>query len=460
MSSEMMSDKPYWNEVLETMFDETLFDLESKRLKTQISRIFQVNDFYRDKWQQAGVDLGDIQDLDDLHKLPFTEKTELADAQKTGALLGANQSVELCKIMRIVGTGGTTGQPLRLGLTKNDLDAYSEMGARALWAMGCRPDDFVINCFNYSLYAGGTLDQSSFEKLGAAILPYGVGNTNRLLQVMGSIKQDICLYSTPSYAIHLAERAQEIGMSPQELNITKGFFSGEAGLQVPDYRQKIETTWGMSAADLYGAAEVGAQSGECEHRTGLHFFGQGLLVAELINPKTLEVVAKTDGAIGELVFTTLMYEACPLIRFRTHDSVQVFTEPCTCGRTGFRFHTLGRSDDMFVVKGVNVFPSGVQKALLSLQPQVTGEFYIVLNTAPPIDYSPLICVEVLNEIDASSHAGIIYVIKVAIREQLGFRAIIKLVKRGSIASMHKTRRLYRTYDGDRPPHENDSRCEE
>jgi len=455
-----MDDKPYWNEVLETMSDEVLFDLESERLKTQISRLLQTNDFYRDKWRQAGVSLDDVQDLDDLHKLPFTEKVELANAQKTGALLGANQSVDLSEIVRIVGTGGTTGQPLRLGLTQNDLDAYSEMGARALWAMGCRPDDFVINCFNYSLYAGGTLDQSSFEKLGAAVLPYGVGNTNRLLQVMDSIKQDICLYSTPSYAIHLAERAKEIGVSAKDLNITKGFFSGEAGLQVPDYRKKIELTWGMSTADLYGAAEVGAQSGECEHRTGLHFFGQGLLLAELINPETLEVVAKTDGAIGELVFTTLMYEACPLIRFRTHDSVQVYTEPCECGRTGFRFHTLGRSDDMFVAKGVNIFPASVQKVLLSLQPSVTGEFYIVLSGAPPIDYSPLICVEVSNEVDANGHTGIINVIKVAIREQLGFRAKIELVEQGSIASMHKTRRLYRAYDGDQPPHENDSRCEE
>lgn len=437
------------------MSNEALFDLESKRLKTQISRLFQVNDFYREKWHQAGILVDDIRDLNDLHKLPFTEKTELADAQKSGALLGANQSVELSEIIRIVGTGGTTGQPLRLGLTQNDLDTYSEMGARALWAMGCRPDDFVINCFNYSLYAGGTLDQSSFEKLGAAILPYGVGNTNRLLQVMDSIKQAICLYSTPSYAIHLAERAKEIGILAKDLNIKKGFFSGEAGLQVPDYRQKIESTWNMSTADLYGAAEVGAQSGECEHRTGLHFFGQGLLVAELINPETGEVVPKTEGAIGELVFTTLMYEACPLIRFRTHDSVQVYTEPCACGRTGFRFHTLGRSDDMFVVKGLNVFPVSVQKVLLSLQPSVTGEFYIVLNTAPPINYSPLIRVEVFNEVGASSHVGIISNIKIAIREQLGFSANIELVEQGSIASMHKTRRLYRAYDGDRTPHEND-----
>lgn len=448
-----MSENAFWDESFETMSEEALFAVESERLKKQIARLFESNDFYQKKWQQAGIDPDAVQSLDDLSKLPFTEKTELADSQKSGTLLGANQSVNLERIVRIVGTGGTTGQPLRLGLTQNDLDTYSEMGARALWAMGVRPSDFVINCFNYSLYAGGTLDQSSFERLGAAILPYGVGNTNRLLQVMDSISEDICLYATPSYAIHLAERARDLSIDPKQLNIKKGFFSGEAGLQVPEYREKIESAWGMTTADLYGAAEVGAQSGECEHRAGLHFFGQGLLVAELINPETLEVVEKTNGAIGELVFTTLLYEACPLIRFRTHDSVQVFTDPCECGRTGFRFHTLGRSDDMFVVKGVNIFPTAVQKSLLSHQPRVTGEFYIVLNDAPPINTPPIVRVEVANNVDRDLHVELIHDLDISMREQLGFSAQVELVEQGSIASMHKTRRLYRVYDGDQPPHE-------
>ena len=222
---------------------------------------------------------------------------------------------------------------------------------------------------------------------------------------------------------------------------------------MPEYREKIESAWGMTTADLYGAAEVGAQSGECEHRAGLHFFGQGLLVAELINPETLEVVEKTNGAIGELVFTTLLYEACPLIRFRTHDSVQVFTDPCECGRTGFRFHTLGRSDDMFVVKGVNIFPTAVQKSLLSHQPRVTGEFYIVLNDAPPINTPPIVRVEVANNVDRDLHVELIHDLDISMREQLGFSAQVELVEQGSIASMHKTRRLYRVYDGDQPPHE-------
>lgn len=428
-----------------------LYKLEGERLQNQLLRVSKCNDFYRHKWESAGISLERIRDQNDLDQLPFTEKSELASAQLNGVLIGTNQSVPLSEIVRIVGTGGTTGQPLRLAFTRKDIKTYSEQGARALWAMGCRPNDFVINCFNYSLYAGGTLDHSAFETLGAAILSYSVGQSGRLLKMMNSINYDICLYTTPSYAIQLAEKAIDAGFSPRNLGIQKGFFSGEAGMQIPGYRKRIESLWDMSSADLYGVAEVGAQSAECQYQTGLHFFGHGLLLAELINPTTGNVLPKTEGAKGELVFTTLLYEACPLIRFRTHDYVQVYTDPCPCGRSGFRFHILGRSDDMFVVKGVNIFPNSVHKFLLSMQPKITGEFYIVLTQSPPINYAPLIRVEVGKEMPSSNHPLIIKELEEKIQEQLGFRAIVELVPQGTIASEHKTRRLYRAYDGETPP---------
>lgn len=446
-----MSARQFWNEELETMPLPARQRLEGERLQKQLVRIAAVNDYYREKWQTAVSDISQIRHQNDLAQLPFTEKSELAAAQRSGVLLGGNQSAPLHDIVRIVGTGGTSGQPLRLALTRRDIKTYSEQGARALWAMGCRPADFVINCFNYSLYAGGVLDHSSFEKLGAAILPYSVGQSNRLLAMMDSIQHEMCLYSTPSYAIKLAERAAELGIATRNLGVRKGFFSGEAGMQVPGYRERIEDLWGMKTADLYGAAEVGAQSAECEYRTGLHFFGQGLVIAELIDPETTAVLPMTHGATGELVFTTLLYEACPLIRLRTHDFVEIYTDPCPCGRTGFRFHVLGRSDDMFIVKGLNVFPASIQKVLLSLQPSVTGEFYIILDKAPPIDYPPIIHVEVANNIPEAQQNNVARKVEATIREQLGYRTQIKLVRQGTIASEHKTRRLYRTYQGQTPP---------
>jgi phenylacetate-CoA ligase len=319
------------------------------------------------------------------------------------------------------------------------------MGARALWAMGCRPSDFVVNCFNYSIYAGGVTDHMAFETLGATVLPYGVGNSRRLLEMKADMNVQKSLYSTPSYAIRLASVAEEMGVDLRSLNVKKGFFSGEAGLQVPGYRERIENLWGMKAHDLYGMAELGVQSAECEHNTGLHYSGAGHVIAELIDPDTGEVKQMEHGVIGELVFTTINRQASPLVRMRTHDYVQVYTDPCPCGRTGFRFHTRGRSDDMVVIKGVNIFPMGIQKALSEMQPQLTGEFQMILDKAPPIDYLPRLKVEVGSEYPKDQLDNLEAAVIQQIQKQLGFSAQIEFVPSGEIASEHKTKRVIRNY---------------
>jgi phenylacetate-CoA ligase len=440
-------DKRYWDEELETANPETLDRLEGSLLQEQAEYVYARSRYYSEKFDSAGVKPQDLRGREGLARLPFTEKAELSQSQAGGDLFGANLCVTHAETVRIVGTGGTTGQPLRLGYTRDDLETYSEQGARALWAMGCRPADIVFNCFNYSLYAGGIADHGAFEKMGANIIPYSVGNSQRLLEMMAHLQDDLSLYATPSYAIRLAERAAEDGLDLPSLGVRKGLFSGEAGLQVPGYRERIESLWQMKARDLYGTSEVGAQSAECEYMTGLHFFGAGLVIAELINPETGAVLPFEEGATGELVFTTLKYEACPLIRLRSHDFVQVFTEPCPCGRTGFRFLVLGRSDDMFIVKGVNVFPLGVQEVLLSLRPRLTGEFYIVLEKAPPIDYAPVLRVEVAHVVPEETQTALRAEVQALVRDKLGFTAEVELVPQGRIASAHKTRRLYRVYAG-------------
>ena len=207
----------------------------------------------------------------------------------------------------------------------------------------------------------------------------------------------------------------------------------------------------MVARDLYGAAEVGVQSGECEYRCGLHYGAGGLVVAELIDPETGVVKPMASDATGELVFTTLRRRACPLIRLRTHDTVRVFTEPCACGRTSFRFETLGRSDDMFIVKGMNIFPLSVQESLLLLRPEVTGEFFIVLDRAPPIDYSPRVCVEVSEAVPPARLATLARELIATIQTRSNFTPALEFVRAGSIASEHKTRRLYRAYAGVNAP---------
>ena len=280
--------------------------LEAGLLPGQMAYLYQSSPYYKAKFDAAGVAPDAIRDVADLARLPFTEKAEFAAAQRAGSLNGPHQCAPFEDIVRIVGTGGTTGQPLRMGMTRDDIADYNEMGARALWTAGCRTGDLVVSCVNYSIYAGGVTDHMTFETLGAAILPYGVGNSQRLLGMLADMDADLALYATPSYAIRLAEAAGADGVDPAALGLAKGFFSGEAGLQIPGYRERIEQLWSMTAHDMYGTSEAGEQSAECAARGGLHFTSGGVVAAELIEPASGDVIAMSDEAVGELVYTSLI----------------------------------------------------------------------------------------------------------------------------------------------------------
>ncbi|MDH3220508.1 MAG: hypothetical protein OEO19_13325 [Gammaproteobacteria bacterium] len=444
----------FWNEAIETLGREQVCALEGPLIAAQIQYVYQHSSYYRDKYDRAGIDPDGIDSHAELASLPFTEKTDIAEAQRQGDLFGPNQCAAFTDIIRMTCTGGSTGAPTRLGWSRNDIDIYNEMGARALWTMGCRPRDLVISCLNYSMYAGGIMDHGAFETLGAGILPYGIGNSERLLEMLARFPardEGYSMFMTPSYAVRLADIAQNMNFDLRSLNVTRGYFSGEAGLQVPGYRDKIEQAWGMRAMDMYGTAELGVQSGECEHRNGHHYCGAGLVAVELIDPASGEVETFDNEREGELVFTSLRREACPLIRLRSHDIVRIYTEPCACGRNSFRLHTLGRSDDMFIVKGVNVYPLGIQAALLEHRPATSAEFFIELAAPPPIDYRPRVCIEVAASTDASRYAALAGEIGSTIKKRCNFNAAVELVAQGSIASEHKTRRLYRAYLGNAAP---------
>lgn len=435
----------FWNERVETIGADELHDLESQRLATQIAYNHATSPYLAGKLAEVGAEPGDLRSVADLARVPFTEKADIAASQEGGTVLGANQCAPLADIVRIQGTGGTTGQPMRIGWTRRDLESYGEMGARALWAMGCRPSDLVFTCMNFSLYTGGLSDHLTFETLGAAAIPYGVGQTERLLRMIAAIEGPVGIWATPSYAVRLAEVARELGLEPRELGLARGFFSGEAGLQVPGYRDRIEELWGMTAADMYGTAELGMHSGECEHRHGLHFGATGFVVLELIDPETGAVLPFRDGQQGEVVYTSIWREACPLQRMRSHDLMQVFTEPCACGRSSFRFRILGRSDDMFIVKGVNVFPLGIQTTLLRLRPRLTGEYQVVLDRPPPFDYPVPVRAEVARDEPAAEHASLAAEAADRLRAEHGFTAAVELVPEGTIASDRKTARVLRPY---------------
>jgi phenylacetate-CoA ligase len=262
---------------------------------------------------------------------------------------------------------------------------------------------------------------------------------------MAGMTDPLGIWATPSYAIRLAEVARDMGIDPRSVGLRKGYFSGEAGLQVPGYREKVEDTWGMVARDQYGTGELGLHSGECDALDGVHFGGVGFAVAELIDPDSGHVLPFTDGQQGEVVYTSIRREASPLLRMRSHDLMQVSTDPCRCGRTSFRFRILGRSDDMFIVKGVNVFPLAIQASLMTLAPVVTGEFRVDLDRPPPIDYPVPLTVEVSAELPVDRRDVLASEVVDRLQRDVNFTADVRLVAPGAIAGEGKTRRVVRSY---------------
>ncbi len=443
-----VTDRRFWNEEIETLSPAARRRLEDGRLVDQIAYAYETSPYYRAKLDAAGLRPADIRGVDDLPAIPFMEKTEVAASQADGTLLGVNQCAPLELIVRIQATGGTTGQPIRIGLTRRDIGDYGEMGARALWAMGCRPGEVVFECMNYNLYSGGLSDHMTFETLGAATIPFGVGHSERLLTMMSGLADPFGIWATPSYAVRLAEVARGMGLDPRGIGLRKGYFSGEAGLQVPGYRERVEEAWGMVARDQYGTGELGLHSGECDVLDGVHFGGIGFAVAELIDPDTGDALPFVDGQQGEIVYTSIRREASPLLRMRSHDVMQVFTEPCRCGRTSWRFRVLGRSDDMFIVKGVNVFPLAIQTSLMTLAPQLTGEFQVDLDRPPPIDYPVPLTVEIAPGVPEERRRTLALQVVERVRRDVNFTADVTLVEPGTIAGEGKTRRVIRSYRGE------------
>ena len=323
--SAVAADRRYWNAELETMPAADLRRLEDALLIEQLAYAAARSDFFQAKWAAAGVRLDRIRAATDLTALPFTEKSELQESQAARRPFGTNQAAPADQLVRMQATGGTSGQPLRMAMTRADVATYSEVGARAAWAAGLRPGDILFECMNYSLYAGGVNDHGTFETLGACVAPVGVGQSKRLLEILADLGADAALYSTPSYALHLAGVAVAEGRQPRDLGLRRGLFSGDAGLANPAYRAEIEDAWGLVARNIYGTGETAPVAAECDAADGLHWLGQAAFLAEFVDPETGEPIEPTDGATAELVITTIRREAHPLIRFRTHDYVRLLT---------------------------------------------------------------------------------------------------------------------------------------
>ena len=349
-----------FSEEIETLPREALEALQLKRLQQTVSRVYYTVDFYKKAFDTAGIKPDNIKSLADLKKLPFTTKTDLRDNYPFGLF-----SVPMSHIVRIHASSGTTGKPTVVGYTKRDIDIWSTVIARSLAAAGLTSNDMLHNAYGYGLFTGGLGAHYGAEKLGISVIPMSGGNTKKQIMILQDFGPTaICC--TPSYALYLAEQGEEMGIDMRALKLRVGIFGAEPWSE--EMRIQIEDRLNISALNIYGLSEIigPGVSMECiEGRNGLHVFEDHFLV-EAIDPVSEEPVP--PGETGELVFTTITKEAFPLIRYRTRDLSRLFLEPCRCGRTHTRMDRLsGRSDDMLIIRGVNVFPSQIESVLLTIE---------------------------------------------------------------------------------------------
>lgn len=415
-----------YNEEFETLPSEALEALQLKRLKQVVERVYHTVGFYRRTYENAGVVPEDISSLDDLRTLPFTTKDDLKDNYPFGLF-----AVPMSNIVRLHASSGTTGKPTVVGYTKRDIDTWSVLMARSFAAAGLTKNDIVHNAYGYGLFTGGLGAHYGAERLGASVIPMSGGSTKKQLMILQDFGPTaICC--TPSYLLHLAEQGRVMGIDVKSLNLRVGILGAEPWSE--RMRDEIEKRWDIKALNIYGLSEIigPGVAMEClEGRSGMHVFEDHFIV-ETIDPVTGAPVP--PGEEGELVFTTLTKEACPLVRYRTRDMSRLIKEPCRCGRTLTRIARLtGRSDDMIIVRGVNVFPSQIESVLLGIE-GLRPHYQLIVDRRKELDTLE-IQVEVGEEIfsdEVKVLQGLERRIARDVKDYLGVTAAVKLVGPGSL----------------------------
>lgn len=347
-----------WNQEIETLPRAELERIQGDRLRKTVERVYYNVPFYREKLNEAGIKPEDIKSVKDLARLPFTTKQDLRDNYPFKLF-----AVPQDEVVRIHASSGTTGKMTVVGYTKGDLVAWAEVMARTMGCGGVTHKDIVQIAYGYGLFTGGLGAHYGAERLGATVVPISGGNTKRQLQIMKDFGTTV-LACTPSYTLYMAESASEEGINIKDFPLKVGFFGAEPWSN--NMRKEIESIWNIKAIDIYGLSEVMGPgvSGECSEQNGLHVW-EDHFIPEIIDPNTGEVLP--FGEKGELVFTCITKEALPLIRYRTRDISILYPEPCSCGRTHMRMNrVMGRTDDMLIIRGVNVFPSQIESVLLEV----------------------------------------------------------------------------------------------
>ncbi|NLX73098.1 MAG: phenylacetate--CoA ligase [Bacteroidales bacterium] len=427
--------KNIWNPHFETLPRDQMRAVQSERLRDVVDRVYYNVPYYREKMQKLGMTPEAIATVDDLKNLPFTIKQDLRDNYPFGLF-----AVPMSEIIRVHASSGTTGKSTVVGYTRNDIGIWSEVMARTFTAAGATKDDYIQIAYGYGLFTGGLGAHYGGEKIGATVVPISGGNTKRQIQLMHDFGSTV-LACTPSYATYLAEAIEESGMNRDEFKLRIGVFGAEPWSE--NMRREIERRLRIKAIDIYGLSEVigPGVSFECEHQCGLHI-NEDHFIPEIIDPETLEVLP--EGELGELVFTTITKQGLPLIRYRTRDLTRLNYGECACGRTLVRMNKCtGRSDDMLIIRGVNLFPSQIESVLLEMD-ETTPNYMLIVDRVNNLDTLELqlevedrFYSDTISELQALTKK-----IRHSIESATGLSVVVKLVEPKSLErSEGKARRV-------------------
>ncbi|TGC10740.1 phenylacetate--CoA ligase family protein [Methanolobus halotolerans] len=425
----------YWNPLMERMPVEELEKMQERKLKNLVNYVYQHSEFYKKRFDDAGVRPEEIQTLDDLKKLPFTYKGDLRDTYPTGMFCVPNE-----QLVRFHVSSGTTGKPTVVGYTKSDIDGWTTSLARAMTSIGVGRGDIIQVGYGYGLFTGGLGAHYGAEEIGATVLPASSGNTERQIELMQDLNSSI-IACTPSYFLFMNEVADKANISiEKDTNLRVGIFGAEPWSE--EMRARIEQATGIKAYDIYGTSELsGPLFTECQFQDGIHIWADQFLI-EVIDPETGEQLK--EGERGELVITTLFKEALPLIRYRIGDITVINKQPCRCGRTHPRImRVLGRADDMLIIRGINVFPGQIESVLMNI-PEVGEHFMIVVDRVNELDVMK-VQIEMTDEAFSDKVNDIIILekkVSSALKSVLNITVKVELVESGTIPrSMGKAKRV-------------------
>ncbi len=420
----------FWHEIEGKPLDEVR-RIQEQRLREQMDYLKTNSPFYQEKFAAAGVSFDEIRTIEDLQKLPFTYKTEIRESLAAEPPFGKHRAAPMADIIQMQASSGTTGSPSYVALTESDAEMWHEMTARCFFANGVRPSDMVLHAFSLAKgFVGGIPVMQGLQYMGAIDIPIGAdGGAERLLRACADIRPR-CIVGAPNYVLHLAEKAPEIvGCEATELGVERVIVGGEPGGGIPAIRARIEAAWGATCTEMLGGTDLGVTYwAECDAQTGMHMVNMDYVLTELLDPESGKIIPWEKGAQGEMVYTALGRRASPLVRFRSGDYVEVTATECSCGRTGPQIRCTGRTDDMLIVRGANVFPSAINSVVAEMVPETNGVMRVVADFQGHTTQGALkVIVERGPGQDPANDASLKKKIEQRLRDALVFKADVRLV---------------------------------